>query len=228
MKIEFKTIVFIFLFVWAAQISAESLRCEFVFEDSLPFKGNYMPGMCPNNIFFLVKDLEKTVSKQELEKMQVLFIYPRWTGSTKYDLRFTKFEPLQTKNGAKKTWNFHVVLKHRGRIYDYEYKSKNLAVSSYEYFREMFGVNFSNKGYTENIKKYFFEGDDDPPPDEGAKLLMHVRVIPGDVYLSEYSFVNGGSNLQNGKTYSHWVNGDSRFPDQTLEEYLEVENGGAY
>jgi hypothetical protein len=55
----------------------------------------------------------------------------------------------------------------------------------------------------------------------GSELRLHVRAIPADTYLEEYSFDRTRTPGRTVKNYIHWIHGDERFKDQTLEEYLK-------
>lgn len=223
-NITLATYVFVICF-GKSILASTSLRCEdFILNSLGTFSGFYTDDLCPDNIYYLVKNLWPTLSSKQQEQARVLYIYSKWTGRNLYSWKSTAFAPLRTRNGKSKHWKFHVVLLSGGYIYDFEHNSENYPVPVRGYFRDMFGLESASestkKGYSEKITQYFFEEDDDPPPDVGERQLMHVRSIPAVDYKNQYSVERGKNIGSDVKNYIYWLTSEHIYPDQTMESFL--------
>ncbi|MGZ3749234.1 MAG: hypothetical protein ACXVCD_17990 [Pseudobdellovibrionaceae bacterium] len=209
---------------------AEALRCETLFQTPTNFQGCYINGMCPDNIFHLFRELKAKHPHDDFSKTQVLYLYSRWTTSLRHDFKNIKFKPLRSRDGKQNSWHFHVILLHQGLIYDYDYDINHTAVPVAKYFKDMLGASWSPSGEgeprtyheaTEQTYRDDYDEYDDPAAEPGARLRMHVRAIPANVYLQEYSFNRTATMGSPIKSYAYWIYGDSRFPDESLEDFLE-------
>ncbi|MGZ3769945.1 MAG: hypothetical protein ACXVCP_08090 [Bdellovibrio sp.] len=212
-------LLFIFEFIIFGTFSAQAATssCEPIFHNIE--QKYYVDGMCPDNTFYFFKKFKEAYPKEDFSASKVLFIFPRWTGSNQYHFRTSKFK------AGYKLWHFHVVLLHKNYIYDSELK--NEAISVADFFKQEFGADFKtehgHKNYIETIEKVFSNDYDDDPPEADSKFVMHVRPIPAETFLKEYSFKRSLSDPKE-KNYAYWIHGDPRFPDQTLEKFLEGSN----
>ncbi|HEY8272685.1 MAG TPA: hypothetical protein VIG33_17455 [Pseudobdellovibrionaceae bacterium] len=208
------------IFSGALPAHAESFRCEGIFaQPVVPKMGYIKNGLCSDNIFYFFRKLKAVHPDEDFSNTQVLYLYPRWTGAYRYNMRTIKF-----KSGYK-LWMFHVVLLHKGLIYEYDHESDNDALPVAQFFEESFGSSWKiqggHKNYIETVEKTFHNDYDDPTPSADSQLRMHVRALPAEVYLNEYSFERDHDMNPQVKNYAHWVYGDPRFPDETLEDFLK-------
>lgn len=214
-----------------ANLASTQLRCEdFILNSLGTFNGQYNDDLCPDNIYYLVKNIWPNLNNNQRASARVLYIYSKWTGKTQYSWKSTTFVPLRTRNGSVKHWKFHVVLLSDGYVYDFEHNSANYRVPLNVYFRDMFGAEFvsetTKRGYFEKSTQYFFEEENDPPPDLGARQLLHVRPIPAGDYKDLYSIERGKNAGETTKNYIYWLTNNSLYPEQTLESFLSNSEGG--
>lgn len=187
--------------------------------------GCYQPGLCPDNIYRLIDHLKKTYPGEDFSKSEVLYIYSSWHPISRHELSSNRFVPLRSRNGTPKPLMFHVVLQHRGKIYDLDHNSQNATVSLKQYFEEMFGARWHPEGsspkekYTEIARQFLME-EDSPSPAPGSSLRLHVRAIPAETYRKEYSLDRTNKGNHGLKIWSDWLNDEEHYPGMTLEEFL--------
>lgn len=225
----------IFLFIIAlsvlldcSQAYSNQLRCEAVFQTPIKqrkFQGVYQANACPDNAYNLFKKLKMDHPNEDFSQAKILYIYSRWSGSYRYDQRTIRFRPFPSNKYYNKEWYFHVVVLHDNLIFDLDYGSENVAIPVREYFSQMFGARWivhNNKlEYVETLQQTYKDLYDEDTPEEGSRLRMYVRPIPAEIYEKEYSFDRSTKFNSGIKNYIYWLYEGSRFPDQTLEEFLK-------
>lgn len=216
------------ILMFALEGYSEVSRCEGVFTTPKrlrKFQGTYQADACPDNAYNLFKKLKLDHPQEDFSGAKILYIYSRWSGSYRHDHRTIKFRPFPLDKHYSEEWYFHVVVLHDEHIFDLDYGPENVAVPVREFFDKMFGarwtVNNSRKEYTETLKQTYKDLYDEDTPENDSQLRMYVRAIPAAVYEKEYSFHRSTQFNPDVKNYIYWLYDGSRFPDQTLEDFLK-------
>jgi hypothetical protein len=95
-------------------------------------------------------------------------------------------------------WKFHVVLEHKGYIYDFDFKKSPEILKSRDYFFNMFYL-------SETLNPKYF---------------LYMRVIPAQDYLENYR-PGPKSSQGNFIDYIHGQVGDKTYPLVELRDFLE-------
>lgn len=224
-----KTIFLISIIFQIKILNASIISCEKLFNQFSEHIDCYKEGMCPDNIYNLIKKFKAIYKKDKSWKnSKVLYIYSRWSGKNNQVLNATKFSPKKTRHKDSKHWSFHVVLLHKNKIYDFDHSSEFITIPIIYYFKSMFGANWKGRNkkiiYNENIHQVSIEkelGLDLPTPDPDSKLQLHIKEIPAEIYLNEYSFDRSSNPKPGIKNWAYWIKENNLYPDRPLEEYLK-------
>jgi hypothetical protein len=201
-------------------------NCQFALNGPVPtsFQKNqnlYRPRLCCDNVYYWIEKIKAEYPQFDLNQIEVLYIYSRWSRETTYLHGFNYFTPLLARIGGPSFWGFHTILKYQNHIFDFDYSLDPAALPVTDYFKSMFGAhwNFVDGSWKyQEIRQNCRDCDIDLPA--GAQLQFHIRAIPAPVYLNEYLPSQVQQLQYKTKNYNYWLTTDKEFPDRLLSEYL--------
>lgn len=181
----------------------------------------YKNGLCCDNAFKLLQKIREISPSETFENSQILYIYSRWSGEFHYLHLHNYFRPFLSRQAVTPRWGFHVVLLHNDQIYDFDTGPNPQPLAIHDYFERMLGSFWrfveDQWRYQDLRQQYFIENDLELPLN--SQLKMHIRSIPAQTYLQEYTLVQPYLLDPTTKGFKYWLNANE-YPDQTLESFL--------
>lgn len=188
----------------------------------------YHKGLCSDNIYYLLQKLRAQNPDVDLSNAKVMYLFSRWSGDYPHVPNYNLFSAQKTRNGPIGRWGYHVVLKVKDEIFDFDYDSHLKPVHAKEFFKEMFGAEWKageteKKVYAEKSRHVFLDDDHDFSPDKSkSELMLHVRSIPADDYLTNHKPASGpNGSIQNRNEYKAWITTPDKYEDQSVKDFLK-------
>lgn len=200
------------------------------------------PYHCHENVKSLIEKLavEDPSSLSESEVLVLFRFDPQWKHGVISHIsgelgelapyRFTSnLVATNLREKGSDVFVYHVVLRHKGMIYDLSYKSENSGIPEREYFNEMFlatGSPFQDLEKAESaplqerkrdkIKRYRFASADQ------MMAELRVRPIPALDYLKSYHDKFSQNQVRN--PYRLWLEGEEDYKSFRLSQFLTPPN----
>lgn len=197
----------------------------------------YNGSKCFDNIYHFVKNLAINHPEISLKKSKVLYIFSsrekldhtlvgQWLGwnVNRYMPHSTSFRAINSREGTKVTWMFHVVLLYDSLIYDFDFGPEPKPIDIETYAHQMLDIHWDKTDFQSSYKESLQMKYDLIPVRRG--LSMTVKEIPALSYL-EYHWPDAeqGQRPEAGaptrKVPTDWLDPNDEIPMMPMRDFIK-------